>query len=213
MENKEFKLKLNHSEDALHKAFGLSFYRKQVVCNAILFETIANQLLARDLFDDIKEAPLDMTTMTGILQKSMSHFTNINEIGFLMVIYGDMYQGINHSVLDILEGRKPTGMRGTTRIVTNLDDKIDGKDEDMSRIKKILGKLVDELKSKFDPIKSAIKFVKECDYDYDKFIAKVCPEDKCDEIERLDLDGKGGLNLDDLLGKLGFDNSPDEDDD
>lgn len=177
---------MDHEQATLYAAMGLDFYERNIVSNTILFETVSNHLLVNELFDDPKEAPIGMCSMTGILERSLERLEDDTKKFFLTLSFGEIYMAarsaINHN-------------KGNTKMGDYQE--------------KIYKQVV---KSHGDPYAKIVKTIKDCSFDYDKFMIKTLPIEKRNDINEIgkkieESSKKGGAGL---LGMLGVDAGEDD---
>lgn len=164
--------KLDHSQKEMYKAFGISFYQKNYVRTAILFETLATSMLVNDFYDKIEDVPSNMRTVSGIVEKSLEHLKTVEEQCFGLMIFTETYDAVQNTLKKMESEEEKEKEYGTG-------------------IEATLRKLVDQLKA--EPLKRTMKVIKECNYDFDKFIEKVLPAEKADEMERMEEELKNEL--------------------
>jgi hypothetical protein len=81
-------VKFDHTQESLHLALGIDDERSDAL-DAIMFFCIIDQNILRDsLFDDPDEAPMNMRTKTGILEKAFDEAKNEPERIYLSMEYG-----------------------------------------------------------------------------------------------------------------------------
>lgn len=192
--------KLNHESSTLYEALGLDFYERNIVSNTILFELLSNHMLVKDLFDDEKDAPVDMRTMTGLLEKCVDRISVEEQKFYLLMIYGQTYEA-TMSMLHRESKIDKVSTKGGTK-----------KDEE---IKEMIVKLVKKL-DKQSPFDTIMKVIKAESFDYERFMNKTLPIDKRSEInqigERVEQARKTGedIDLSDLGASFGFNQEDDE---
>lgn len=179
--------KLNHSVKSLYGAIGLDFYERNIVSNTILFETIANHLLAKDLFDDPSDAPINMTCSTGILEKALDRL-DLGEYKFYLLLnFNEIFNATSMAIYNIEHPQKPQKVS---------DDEETSQDLMMKLFKKLHG----------NPIARIIKVIKESSYDYDRFMKMTLPIDKRSDInaigDKIEASLQKGQNMDNFLGGM-----------
>lgn len=83
--------KLDHTVETLEESLGLTQYDVHYVRTAVLYECVASPLLVDMLFDSAEEAPEDLKTSTGILERTMSHLRNGQEQIYGLMIFNEGY--------------------------------------------------------------------------------------------------------------------------
>jgi len=88
-----------HEEENLHRALGLSDEVKDTVREKIFFCAFSNGLVKDELFDDKDETPVELTTVTGTLQKALS-LANEQEYDYMLLTFNSTHdlahKGIMH---------------------------------------------------------------------------------------------------------------------
>ena len=85
LKNREF----NHSKDAFHEALNIPSYMRTKCRERILFAAFSNALQRQELFEDEDDAPKEMSTVTGDLQRTLSMITDPLEYEYtLLTFYG-----------------------------------------------------------------------------------------------------------------------------
>ena len=79
----------NHSKDAFHEAMNIPSYLRTKCRERIFFAAFSNALQRQDLFEDEEDAPKEMSTVTGDLQRTLSMITDDLEYEYtLLTFYG-----------------------------------------------------------------------------------------------------------------------------
>jgi hypothetical protein len=183
--------KFDHSKDTLGSVIGMSDYDQHYVKTSIIFEVISTSLLTQDLFEDPSEAPKDMTTVSGLLEKSLRHAKTPLQQMYCLLEFQVGYAHTRHG-MEMIEEKQEK----------QKDKKVDGKDiKDEDGLKNLLSKLVDKLKTL--PLQATIEEVIKCNYDFDTFVKNVIPRSNYDEQGNCKTSsGRGpGGSLDDLIRK------------
>lgn len=85
LKNREF----NHSKDHFHDAMNIPSYTRTRCRERIFFAAFSNALQRQDLFEDEEDAPKEMSTVTGDLQRTLSMITDDLEYEYtLLTFYG-----------------------------------------------------------------------------------------------------------------------------
>jgi hypothetical protein len=79
--------KFNHEKENIHEALCLSDDVKNVVREKIFFSTFSTALAAEELFDSIDDAPSQLTTVTGILEKVIGLVSDTEYDYMLLTFY------------------------------------------------------------------------------------------------------------------------------
>lgn len=79
----------NHSKDNFHEAMGIPGYMRTKCRERIFFTSFSNALQRKELFEDEDDAPKDMSTVTGDLQRCLKMITDPLEYEYtLLTFYG-----------------------------------------------------------------------------------------------------------------------------
>jgi len=105
----ETTFKFSHDENTIQKALGLPQDVDAKCCEIIFFSTLSNHLMAKELFDDVEEAPKSLITKTGDLQKCLSLCSNELEKDYVLLMFNQLHemtlQSIaKHIVFEKMEG-------------------------------------------------------------------------------------------------------------
>jgi hypothetical protein len=85
LKNREF----NHSKDHFHDAMNIPSYTRTRCRERIFFAAFSNALQRQELFEDEDDAPKEMSTVTGDLQRTLSMITDELEYEYtLLTFYG-----------------------------------------------------------------------------------------------------------------------------
>jgi hypothetical protein len=87
----ETTFKFSHTEDAIQDALGLSKETDDKCSEIIFFSTLSNHLMARELFDDIEEAPKALITKTGDLEKCLSLCSTELEKDYVLLMFNQIH--------------------------------------------------------------------------------------------------------------------------
>lgn len=79
--------KFQHDVENIPQALGLSKEVEHKCIEMIIFSTISNLYLAEELFDDLKDAPKSLTTLTGDLEKALSLCSNELEKSYMLFMF------------------------------------------------------------------------------------------------------------------------------
>lgn len=156
--------KLDHNQKDLAKAFGLTNYEKLYVRTAVVFETLSLHMLSKKLFDNIDDAPDNMTTMTGILEHAVEHMKTPQQGAYLLVIFLETTEKVARSINSFGESAEKA---------------------DISSLEGTLKHLISQLE--IMPIKKSIEVINEVNHDFDAFVAKMLPKSKIDAMESDDI--------------------------
>jgi len=162
---KETVFNFHHSMEDFNDALGISKEIDEHCQDIIYFSAMSNHLCGRELFEDIKDIPKQLTTVTGDLEKSISYAKNQTELQYMLLIFRK-YHDIT---LDIISKYEALAfMDGTEKRKFNLM---------MEQIEITLEEKVKEREgSSFISPKSLfnkIKLVKESRYNFDKYLELV----------------------------------------
>lgn len=85
LKNREF----NHSKEHFHDAMNIPTYVRTRCRERIFFAAFSNALQKQELFEDEDDAPKEMSTVTGDLQRTLSMITDDLEYEYtLLTFYG-----------------------------------------------------------------------------------------------------------------------------
>lgn len=150
--------KLDHSKSKLNAAFGISDYDKLYIKSAIIFELLSVHIMVNELYDDPKEAPSNMTTTTGLLERAMSHIDDKTQQIFMLMVFQETFD--------------------QTRTHMEMAASV-SKEMEITDLKSTLQHFAHKIMAQ--PIALAMEAIREVGHDFDAFIKKVLPESKFDE--------------------------------
>jgi hypothetical protein len=79
----------NHNKDAFHEAMNIPSYMRTKCRERIFFASFSNALQREELFEDENDAPKDMSTVTGDLQRCLRMINDPLEYEYtLLTFYG-----------------------------------------------------------------------------------------------------------------------------
>ena len=82
----------NHDNETIIKALGVT-EEIDMKCREILFfSMISNHFMARELFDNLEDAPKSLTTMTGDLEKCIKLCSNTIESSYILLTFKDFHR-------------------------------------------------------------------------------------------------------------------------
>jgi len=87
----------DHEAKGLSASLGLTDREVHYVRSAILFEALACPILAKELFDE-DQAPANMTTMTGVMERVYLHMRNYVEQFYMTMIFADGWFNIQNAI-------------------------------------------------------------------------------------------------------------------
>lgn len=95
-------VKFDHSEPNIAVAMGIDEHRSDVLDAIIFYTLIDQQMMAESLFDNLEEAPLNLTTKTGLLETLFESSKNEAE---------RIYMSLEYSKIDQYMQNKARGFR------------------------------------------------------------------------------------------------------
>lgn len=208
--------KLDHSKNSFGEVMGLSDYEQHHAKTAILFETINCNLLAQRLFEDPEDAPADLRTVSGVLEKALSHSLSPAQQIYLCIEFHHTYMHTRNGIAAVQEMKESEQQKG----------KKEESEKQKGSISALLGKIMKKIHAL--PLEESIEAVKKCDHDFERFIALMIPKSMYNKdgshIEQRGRGGRimpGGDSIEDMIRKsLGEDSniefrfgSPDDDED
>lgn len=75
---------LNHNVNTMGEAMGVNKDRQDVITASVFYEIVNNDYQVQALYDDPKEAPREMVTTSGVLQKALLRVSNEEEKMYLV---------------------------------------------------------------------------------------------------------------------------------
>lgn len=177
----------NHSKDAFHEAMNIPSYVRTKCRERIFFSSISNALQRIELFEDEDDAPKDMSTVTGDLQRCLKMITDPLEYEYtLLTFYGHQRMAMEafgkYKFLNSKDQSKEDKLKlSIINLIQELrsDDDDDDEEEDA----------VDKLNS--STLLERINIVKQSHYNFDTYLKLV--------IKKLSTRGDSDFNVDDFL--------------
>lgn len=77
-------IELNHNSTTIGEAMGLSEDTQDIITASIFFDIVNNDFQITQLFDNIDEAPKEMKTSSGILERCLKRANNKQEELFIV---------------------------------------------------------------------------------------------------------------------------------
>lgn len=158
MNNKIEFPKLNHDSDDMSKTFGITKNEFDYIITAFLFETVSGILMGIEMYDDIEEAPNELTCFSGILERTNKHLKNKNQQLVALIHSKHIIEAYGNDIRECLNRQ---------------NDRKDLRIEEMN-LKDLMTNAIKEMK--LDIMKEAIRAVKESNYNFLKFIEIFVPE-------------------------------------
>lgn len=149
-------VKFDHNQEEFISCLGLSKYDEHYVKAAIVFETIASATKVVELYDKIEDAPVELRTVSGSIQRSLQHCNTDAQRLYLLL---NFHKGYN-ATKDALEKAAKAA---------KIEGKVSGDD-----LSGLLGVILDAIQS--EGIRHTIAQVKRCNYDFQVFVEKTLPE-------------------------------------
>ena len=91
-------VKFDHSQGNLGLALGIDDERTDELDALIIFNIIDQTVMVDNLFDDPEDAPLNLTTKTGLMESVFESTTNETERIYVAFEYSKMDQHMMHNV-------------------------------------------------------------------------------------------------------------------
>jgi tmRNA-binding protein len=82
----------NHDNETIINALGVTEEIDMKCREIIFFSMISNHFMARELFDNVEDAPKALTTMTGDLEKCMKLCSNHIESSYILLTFKDFHR-------------------------------------------------------------------------------------------------------------------------
>jgi hypothetical protein len=177
---------IDHTKSNLHEAMSIPSYMRTKCRERIFFASFSNALQRTELFEDEDDAPSEMTTVTGDLQRCLQLITDPLEYEYtILTFFG--HQRMAMEVYGRYKFLQESGNSKEDKLkmsILNLVEQLKNKDED------------DEEEDDVDNLNSStllkrISIVKESHYNFDTYLKLV--------IKKLSSRGDSDFNIDDLL--------------
>ena len=81
------KIEFNHEEKNIHRSIGLTDDRADEITAGVLFEMINQSYLVDKLFSNPEEAPVNLRTKTGVMERSLEDVNYNNEMVYAIWEY------------------------------------------------------------------------------------------------------------------------------
>jgi hypothetical protein len=176
----------NHDKDAFHEAMNIPSYIRTKCRERIFFTSFSNALQRKELFEDEDDAPKDMSTVTGDLQRCLKMITDPLEYEYtLLTFYGHQRMAMEaygkYKYLNSTSQSKEDKIK--LSIINLIQDLKESEDEDQEE---------DEIDN--ITVNTAIKrisFVKSSHYNFDTYLKLL--------TQKLSSRPDGDFNVDDFL--------------
>lgn len=185
-------LKFDHTQDNLYLSLGLSDERKDYCNDNLIFTAITKPLMVKQLYDDMDDAPKELTTVSSDIEVILSRLTEESERVYSLLTYHKVTDSIRPFVSVYIEtdGNVDKSFdimkEHNVRFIDDIDDASTIKMIDMSEnkdgmpseiadmLRETLGQLKKKmvtmkLKSKIASSFKLIETVKNCNGNFDKF--------------------------------------------
>ena len=158
----------NHSKDHFHEAMNIPSYMRTKCRERIFFTSFSNALQREELFEDINDAPSDMHTVTGDLQRCLKMITDPLEYEYtLLTFYGHQRMAQEaykkYSFLNSNEQSKEDKLKLS---IINLIQELKANDEDDDEPKE--EDEIDNITS--NTAMKRISIVKDSQYNFDTYL-------------------------------------------
>lgn len=161
--NKEF----NHETESFHESLGISDDIRVKCRERVFFNTFSNALQRQELFEDPDDAPKEMRTVSGDLQRCLRSITDQLEYEYTLMIFNGAQRTAMESfayyrhMLETHDNREDRIKLKIMELVEEMragkDDDDDDDDEPINRINK-------------KSMMKRIKFVKQSHYNFDTYL-------------------------------------------
>lgn len=123
----------NHSVENFHQAMGIPDNIRTKCRERIFFSAISNALQVMDLFEDKDDAPKEMTTVTGDLQRCLRMITDPLEYEYTLMIFNNAQRMATETMAyyrHTLESHNNREDRVKLKILELMEEIRDAKDDD-----------------------------------------------------------------------------------
>jgi len=181
----------NHSKDHFHEALNIPSYLRTKCRERIFFASFSNALQRTELFEDEDDAPKDMSTVTGDLQRCLKLITDPLEYEYtLLTFYGTQRIAMEaygrYKFLNSSDKSKEDNLKlSIINLIQELKDAKDREEDDEEAEEDE----IDNLNS--NTVLKRIDIVKQSHYNFDTYLKQV--------IKKLSSRGDSDFNIDDLL--------------
>lgn len=184
LKNREF----NHSKEHFHDAMNIPTYVRTRCRERIFFAAFSNALQKQELFEDEDDAPKEMSTVTGDLQRTLSMITDELEYEYtLLTFYGHQKIAMEafgrYKYLNSKDQSKEDKLKlSIINLIEQLRDKDDEDDEEEK----------DELDNiNVNTVIKRISIVKDSHYNFDVYLKQL--------TKKLSSRPDSDFNVDDFL--------------
>ena len=183
----------NHSKDHFHEAMNIPGYVRTRCRERIFFAAFSNALQRQELFEDEEDAPKEMSTVTGDLQRTLSMITDELEYEYtLLTFYGHQKLAMEafgrYKYLNSKDQSKEDKLKlSIINLIQELKDRSDDEDENTAE--------EDELDNV--TLNTAIKrisIVKDSHYNFDTYLKQL--------TQKLSSRPDSDFNVDDFLKNI-----------
>ena len=180
----------NHSKDHFHEAMNIPSYIRTKCRERIFFAAFSNALQRQELFEDVEDAPKEMSTVTGDLQRTLSMITDELEYEYtLLTFYGHQKLAMEafgrYKYLNSKDQSKEDKLKlSIINLIQELKDRSDDEDENT----------VEEDEIDNVTVNTAIKrisIVKDSHYNFDTYLKQL--------TQKLSSRPDSDFNVDDFL--------------
>lgn len=178
----------NHSKDHFHDAMNIPSYMRTKCRERIFFAAFSNALQREELFEDEEDAPKEMSTVTGDLQRCLKMITDPLEYEYtLLTFYGTQRIAMEaYKRYKFLNASDKTREEKLKLSIINLIEELKSRDDDDEQPEE---DEIDNLNS--NTVIKRIGIVKESYYNFDTYLKLV--------IKKLSTKSDSDFNIDDLL--------------
>ena len=153
-----------HDAENVNLALGLSNEIDIKCIDIILFSAVSNHFLVDELFESKKEAPLQLVTMSGDLEKALSLCTNERERSYVLFIFRQTHE-LCYEMLtkyEVLNSSDPKEKLKMEIVMKIMDLKLDDISEELG---------VRHVKMNPTEMFKKIELIKKSRYDYKNYLA------------------------------------------
>lgn len=117
----------NHEARSINLAIGISEEISEKCRDIVLFSTVSNYFLSKELFDDESQVPPSLGTVSSVLEKSLKYVENEHEQMYIMLIFNNVHRMTAESIAkyEILNSQKNLNTDRINFILEMLDEKIE----------------------------------------------------------------------------------------
>jgi hypothetical protein len=151
-----------HDAPKVAKALGVNSNTEDMCLEIIIFSTVSNYLISKDLFDDRDSAPSKLTTMSGDLETALSLVRNEQEKDYMLFTFRQLHETVLASIAknEVLNEMTGVERKKADLIIQMLEIKLEEKVEGIDRSSILTPSAV----------MNRIKLVGESRYNFEKYL-------------------------------------------